>query len=133
MSEFKEILLNKTKLKREFAKLTPLEGNEIRKNLDALRDDIPKVSDELMAMLEKEGLNLGQFTKTKSVKASKSKKPTKLLVLENQSFYVDGDKIKHKPVRGVAKKGATVVAYTDLNDAQKIEAKAIIDNKNTSK
>lgn len=121
MSDFKEILLNKTLLSKEFKKLSPLEGNKVRENLDATIRDIPKISNDLLEMLEKEGLSLEQV-----VPAKKAKKP---LILEKQSFYVDGDEVKHKG-QGATKKGATVLAYADLNDAQKAEAKAIIDNKN---
>lgn len=123
MSDFKEILLNKTLLSKEFKKLTPIEGNIVRENLDATIRDIPRVSAELLEMLEQEGLSLEQVVPAKKVKVKKQ------LILEKQSFYVDGDEVKHKG-QGATKKGATVLAYADLNDAQKAEAKAIIDNKN---
>lgn len=124
MSDFKEILLNKTLLSKELKKLTPLEGNEVRKNIDAVMKDIPQVSAELLSMLEKEGLSLEQLVPAKK---AKTKKP---LILEEQNFYVNGDKVEHKAAQGATRKGATVMSYADLNDAQKIEAKVIVDGKN---
>lgn len=115
-NDFQEILLNKNRLAKEFAKLSPIHGQKVLDNLEACKAEIPLISNELLEMLKKEGLSINDLSVTKVKKEEN---------IEDFSFFVDnGIVIAKKPKRGRVKSGlkGEVIAYADLTEQQKKQA-----------
>lgn len=127
MADFEDVILDKNKLIKAFEALSITDSMTARSNLEIAMPHLKQISEELAAMMAKEGIDLSML--------STDKKPRKkrVLVLENQNFTHEDNELKLLVSRAVSKakdQGLTVVSYNELSKDDKKAAKQLVDEYN---
>lgn len=102
---------------------------EIKKNLEEAMKHLKTPSEELLAMLEKEGISKDSFIHNDSVSSSASHTPKRQINYENRSFLVEGESVVKmlvgRAVNSAIDKGLNVKKFTELSETQQEQAKGL--------
>lgn len=145
MRAAKNLFLDANKLKEAFAQLSPVEGLQVKQNIEEAMPHIPTLSKKLLNLLEQEGLSLkhidvpsdGAAAKTtRAKKAAKPRKTPRKRVLDatKQSFAQLSDgSLELKIGRAVSAArdaGITVLSFDQLSETDQITALDIVEQYN---
>ncbi|KTF12215.1 hypothetical protein [Pseudoalteromonas sp. H105] len=128
MADFRKVLLNKDKLIEVFESLSVTDAMTVKANLEAATPHLKGMSEELLAMLKKENIDISAL--------SGDSKPRKKrqVIAENQKFCKIDGKLKLLITRGITKAekdGHTILSFEDLKtDSDKKEGKRLVDEYN---
>lgn len=102
---------------------------EIKKNLEEAMKHLKTPSEELLAMLEKEGISKESFINNESVSSPATHTAKRQINYENRSFLVEGESVVKmlvgRAVNSAIDKGLDVKRFTDLNSEQQEQAKGL--------
>lgn len=102
---------------------------EIKKNLEEAMKHLKTPSEELLAMLEKEGISKESFLNNEPVSSPAIHQVKRQINYENRSFLVEGESVVKmlvgRAVNSAIDKGLDVKRFTDLNSEQQEQAKGL--------
>ena len=136
MADFKTVLLNKAALLEALSSLNVGEAMKAKSNIDeALESGVLKLpSDDLLKMLEKEGLSINDFAVSESPVATASAgRKKRQLKAEKQNFTHKDNQLVLLVSRAVSKakdEGFTVVHYSELSSEDKVIADQLVNEYN---
>jgi len=127
MADFKKTLLDQDKLIALFQSLSVTDAMAVKANLEAATPHLKAMSEELLAMLKKENIDISLL--------SGDSKPRKkrVAVLENQKFCKEDGKLKLLITRAISvaeKAGHEILSFSDLKGADIKDAERLVSEYN---
>ena len=127
MADFKTVLLNKAALKEALSSLNVGEAMKAKENIDEAIDSLKLPSDNLLKMLQDEGLTVNDFAVSSDAPVAPRKPRNNKL--ENQSFVISDDQpvwVKGRAVSSHRDAGDTIYKYDDLPKKYKDSAAELV-------